>query len=518
MARRYEPSLAVSPAGTSSAAVATQSTLASTLTSFRNRATEFGAARGARRGAAAGAASTGKPTLRNELSASGRAYNNAAIRNYVIEHYENADIELGRVEHEAGSNPEKFRTLAEGVRRGALSGALPEARGELTEIYARRIAEGTQRLQHAQRTEQRAYNKAILAQGLETVSDSISRKMTSGDQTLMAQAQDEELQYQLMIDGAVADATLTPAEGVTLLTDSRKRVTRQIVTGQFEHELREGDPLGFIGRVMAQPVEDLSDDEKGAVVSQLFERMNRWQSLAAEGAQLEDAERKGRWRDGERQATVGTLRRALTIGDITDMVARDELDPAVGRTLVENLSSPTRNIDDQRLLLDVETNLLAYDEEDIAGMGGLSHATRADLILKRRADSEGWRNEPGAQEALRRIDVALGIPAGLGPQFQIAITPEKATAAAKARSFFYDLVEGTPEPERKAKMFALADEAIATMQSDVRAIELSDVRDRLSSYQRAVGDPEAMNEDERAEYDATVKRYQERIGVLEAGE
>lgn len=520
MARRYEPSLTVRVAGADMGPANASQQLAETLRGFTRMGGGMLRERQLRRGAEAGAAAPvgadGKPTLRKPFSAFNRSYNDAALRGYLIEQYTDAEAQLARIEGEAGNDPEKFRTLADGARKGSVSGAVGQAKGDVNEIWQRGITSRIGGITARQTAERRAYNKAILQDGLETVGASISRKLTSGDPELMLQAQEEEVQYQLMIDGAVASKDLTEAEGVVLRSTAAKKLTQELVFGAFEREMRTGDPVAFIGKVMSQPVENLNDDEKQQTVAGMFQRLNRYEALLSEGNQLATAEQKGRWAAGERDATVRALRRDITNVDLARMVENDELDPAVGRTLSNEISSPTRANDDEALKFKVETNLLTYSEADIAGMGGLSHKTRSDLILKRREEAEGWRNDQGAQEALRRIDVELGIPSGLGPQFQIAITEEKATAAANARSYFYDLVEATPEEERKAKYFELADQAITQMRTGLTQTDLAKARTSLQQFQGAVKNPADMNERERREYDETVKRYTDQINRLES--
>lgn len=514
MAQRYQRDSTYQPPGVSMARAQTAQSLADTLAAFRRQVAGLAIEAQTRRGAQAGAESTGTPRLRSNATAFGRAYNDAALRNYVIEKYSEAEVELGRLEAEAGADPDKFRALADGLRRGAIQGALPQARAQLSEIYQRRIAEGIVRLDAKRIQQQKELNRATLQQGLDTVADSISRKMASGNPVLMAEAEQEENEYAAMIDGAVESGDLTPAEAVALKAEGVKRVTQQIVTGEFERQMREGDPVRFIARVMDQPVTNLSDEEKQQLVGQLFQRLNRYQALIHEQRELADAEQKARWKRGEQVATVAALRRQLSVSEIARMVENDELDPAVGRTLESMITSPAKAIDDPQVKFQVETNLLRYSEEDIANMAGLSHETRADLILKRREEAETWRNDQGAQEALRRIDVALGIPSGLGPQFQLQITPEKATAAAKARSYFYDLVEALPEAERKARYFEMADKAVKAVGSDVKRGELARAEQALRNYLDQVGPPDQMDDLERAEYEATVKRRQEQINRL----
>lgn len=505
------------PSRVNSGAAEVYGTLTDRLRQFsgrmRERGDQLASIEGETAGAQAGA--EGTPKLRSNLTAYGRAFNDAAVRNYTISKFGEMEKELARIEIESGSDPDQFVARADGLRSGALQNSLPAARGLLATLYQRRIAEGAQRLIGKQAGEKKALNAAMLQQGLDQVADSISRKMSSGDPLLMAQAEQEEAVYAQMIDGGVVTGDITPAEAVAMKVDGVKKVTSQIVYGEFERQVDSGDPVSFINRVMEQPVENLSDEEKQQLVGNLFLRLNQRQALVAEADQQETLEQKTRWKEGERDATLAMLQRSLTLKQLSTMVANDELDPAIARTLENDLTTAKQGVDDPALELQVRTNLLAYEEDDIARMGGLSHDTRYELILKRRAEAETWRNDQGAQEALRRIDVALGIPAGLGPQFQISVTPEKAKSAASARSYFYDLVESLPPDQRKAKYFELADKAVRETGKDVKRIDLAKEQQRLKDLIQQVGRPEDLDDEERGNYDEAVKRRSDRIKKLE---
>lgn len=505
------------PSGIDTGSAQVGARLAGVLQQFSQRAEGMGEQLAAIEGQSAGAeaGAQGEPKLRSNLTAYGRAYNDAAVRNYVISKFTEMEQQLARVETDAGSDPDKFVQVSQGVRDGALGKALPQARGLLAEVYSRRIAEGATRVIQKQGAEQKALNGAMLEQGATSLTDSISRKLLSGDPRLMAEAAQEEAVLAQMIDGAVASNDLTPAEAVTMKANRAKEITEQMTYGLFEHEMQEGDPVSFIARVMAQPIENLSDAEKQVVISNLFTRLNQHQSLIAEADQQETLEQKTRWKEGERDATLAMLQRRLTLGKLSRMVANDELDPAIARTLENDLTTAKQGVDDPALEQEVRTNLLAYEEDDIAHMGGLSHDTRAELILKRREESETWRNDQGAQEALRRIDVALGIPSGLGPQFQLTVSPEKAKAAASARSYFYDLVESLPADQRKAKYFEMADKAVGETGKDVKRIELEKLRQKLDGIHatyRAQIDPD---EQQQKDYEEAVKRRSDQIKRLE---
>lgn len=514
MARRYERSVQYTPTGMDFSRAQTAGQLASVLSSFSQQAGQRYTQARAAAGSQAGSEVTGTPTLKSGFTAFGRAYNDAASRNYLISQYADMEAQLGRAEAESGSDPDKFRAASEGMLRGVQKSAVPQLRGDLAAMYQRRIGEGTVRLTKMRIAEQKELNRAMLQKGLDTVSDSISRKFASGDPVAMQEAEEDEVHYALMVDGALNDGTVTPAEAETLKTEAAKRSTAQILTGMFENQIRVGDPIAFISKVMQQPVANLSDAEKQGVVVDMFQRLNRYQALTAEDEQLQNAEQKSRWKEGERSATLSFLQGGLTIGGLSKMLANDQLDPAIARTLENQLSSPQRHVDDPDVKFQVETNLLSFEEEDIATAPGLSKATRADLILKRREEAEGWRSDPGAQEALRRIDVAIGMPPG--GTIMANIDPTIMTKAGRAKSYFYDLIESTPEDQRRGQYIELGQKAIDYVQRDDNAAALERERRTLAQYQAQVGDASQLSGRQLEEYQQTVERRQKRIADLES--
>lgn len=515
---RYERQAVLQVQPTDTGLADTSRQLAAMAGDFSSRAAQLLGQVSARKGAEAGAQSTGEPKYRSEFTASGRAFNDAAQRNYLIEQYSDIEQNLGRIEAESRNNPLEYQAAADGMRKGLIQGAPARARAEIMTMFTRRYAEGMVRVQEGARESQRLENRAILQKGLDQVTDSISRRLSSGSPMEIQTAENEQLVFGAMIDGAVASGDLAPHEAVAMKAAAEKQITMQVINGQFEATLDkpDGKPAAFIQQIMDMPVETLSDEEKQSVIGGLFQRLNRFQAAHAEATQLEDVARKGRWDKGEREATLAMLQRNLTLKQLSTMVANDEIDPAVARTLENGLLAAKTSVDDPKTKFLVETNLLHYSESDIAGMGNLSLETRSGLILQRRKDAEGWKGDQGAQEATRRIDVALGIPSGLGPQFAVSITPEKATAAAKARSYFYDLVEATPEEQRKAKYFELADKAITEVGKESKAIELQIMRESRAKYMRDQGNPDDMGTQTRLDYDKAMERRNKAISDLEA--
>lgn len=484
-----------------------QGELTQLLQSFTRVADKAGTKLGERTASKEMAGVEGTPKLKSNLTSFGRAYNNAAIRNYGIQAYSDIEQTIGKLEAESQGDPNKLKFLSDEVRKEVVKNALPEARGDVLTMFNRRLSEGVVRTTRQQIDNQRASNKAYLQQGLDTVTDAISRKLTSGDPALMAEAEEDELHYSVLIDGAVASGDLTMAEAVALKADGAKRVTTQVVLGQFERSIDEGDPVGYISNVIDQPVDNLADSEKQQVVGEMFRRLNQRQALTRERGELDNAEAKARYAAGEKQATLDLLNGRLTVDRVEKLVAADYLDPTVARTLRNELLEGPKRSDDSAERFHVETNLLSFSEEEIRDNRKLSWDTKRELIETRRKESSGWKSTQQAREAADRIDRALGILPGVDSRL---LSDEDRRARDQALTEWYDAVDSLPEEERRLKSIELSGSVIQRVIKSNASKQAQQLEQRLRSYQ-ADKDPSKLKGSALKEYTDTVARYERQI-------
>lgn len=478
MARRYERGTFYQPVGTDDGKARTSAMLSDALSGFTRQAANIGAAINAQKGAEAGALSTGKPTLKSKFTAYGQAFNDAATRNYLIEQFTDMETQLGRLELEAGDDPEAFAAAADGVRKGALQDALPEARAQLGELYARRIAEGTQKLTKAQIAGQKELTRVRLNEGLQTLQDSIGRKMTSGDPELMAQAEEEEVQLKLMIDGAVNSRDLTEAEAIVLRGDAVKTITRQVITGEFERQIQSGNAVDFLQRVMATPVEDLPDADKQQLIGELFGRLNRWQSLQTEAAQTSESAKKGVYERTERLLTRLWMNGELT----TDVLNRVNDSGIASAETVQQFYTRIRENEgqgtDDRTKALFQLNILddSITEDVIMERSDLSWADKRLLIEEKRKKLADFADTEVSQEARRRISAAFGGSDGFSIAF---LEPDKAKQRGDALTLWWNWMQGLPPEKRDQNAMKLARDAIKQVNErsgvtvDETAVELA---------------------------------------------
>lgn len=464
-------------------------------------------------GAAAGLA--GQTQKRTSITPAGRAYNDAMVRSYALGAFADIQTNLDRLEVEAGTDPQKFRTSVDGFRKGMVPTMLPEAQPIIDSALQMRTLEGMRRISQAQQQETRANVIAESERGRTALEDRISRAYASGDPEQMTFA-DTNLTplYLGSIEGDVQAGLLTRRGADAKIDLMIKNTTRQTIIGRMEAELTSptGDPVGVIRDALDKTSPVLSDEENLQLVGSLIQRLNVHQALVAEQAQTVTLGIKAQQEAGEKEATQQLLRGTLTVNTLERMVADDRLDPSVARSMRAALKEGAGQVSDQREKALVEIDLLNYSEEDIRDNSRLSWDDRADLIAKRRSQATGWRDTNAAQEAAGRIDRALGIVPGT---MAVTLTDEQKSQRGRAMTQWYDAVEALPDADRSAQILPLANEVIKQVITGNDASELARLEQRLEQF-TAGKNPEDMGANERKVYDDTVARLRQRIDKLRA--
>jgi hypothetical protein len=499
----------------------TMQQLADTFKSFEEKAnngvsllrTQQGQEEGAQQGA------TGDPQLRKglrSLTAYGRAYNNAATRSYLISAEADANDTATRLEGEAGTDPEKFRATFGKVREEILKSSDPALRGALDEMFTQRMSSGYQRIEMARQAEVKSEQRATTAEGITRAVDAIGRLRASDDEESFFRAEEEEAKLGLLIDGAVADGTLSVTEGAALKVDAARAVVKQTVVSRFVRELDNpyGDPIGFIEKLREanKTAEALPPDEEVKLQDSLLAELRERNSLRSAKMTAENNARSLRYLEGDRSATASLLSGRLTQRQLLQMVEADRLDPADARTLLNELQAGDPGNSDPRELFSVETNLLETPEEDIRANASLSWADRSRLIQKRREEAAGWKGTQQAQEGANRIDRALGLAPNT---MRAALSEEEARQRDTALTEWYNLVEALPPEERQSKAIELAEQVNSRVIKSNARDEADRVRSRLQRMKATYGS-QSLSKRKQEEYDKEVARLDARLKELEA--
>lgn len=476
------------------------------------------AEQGAKEGATAGA--SGTPEIREGVQAQtayGAAYNNAAMRSYAIKAEAAAEDAAARIEVESGSDPDRFRTVFGAFQNETLKAAPPAVRGMLTDIYNQRMGQGTSRLTQARAAELNKQARTDISEGISRSTDRIANLRASDDPADHARAEEEEAKLQVMIDSAHADGTISEVEAGNARVGAMRDVTKRTVVSKFKKTLDDpyGDPVEFINRLKKanETSEALPPAEEEKLVDELMTELRERNALDAAARTRSAAEEKAKFDAGDKAATSLLLGGELTQRKLKEMVDNSDLDPGRATALLNELQSGDEAADDTELAFHVRTNLLDYEEADIATMKGLKWKTRSDLILKRREEATGWKSTQAAREADDRIDRALGIAPGTNRDM---LTPEEAKARDTAKTQWYSVVDALPPNERQAKVMELADDVIGRVIRKNKSIAAETARQGLERYKKELGDPDKLSKKARKAYDDEIARGERLIQQYEA--
>lgn len=494
--------------------------LAESFKSFSNIAGDFSnkmfAKAGARAGTDEGAAGDLKSGLL-ALTTYGKAYNNAATREYTIKAQADADETAARIEESSNLDPEVYKTQMTAVREAAVKQAHPELRGVINDIYEQHIGAGTSRLIHAQAEEIRKNDRNNVAEGIARSTDRIAQLNTQDDPVSAQQAEEEQVKLNLLIDGAVNSGTLTKVEAGAMHISSQRQIVAQSVSARFDKELTSpyGNPVAFIERFKEanKKSEALSPAEEAKLEDKLMANLREHNSLMEAKRAQDTAQTKARQLAGDRIATTKLLSGQLSQRDLLTMVQDSDLSPEVGRTLLNELQSGQLvNHSDPKTLFSAKTTLLEHTELEIATMPGLTWGDRAQLIEDRRKQELGWRGTQRAREATERIDRALRILPGTDRNM---LSDDEKRQREAALNSWYDEVDALPTAERDKAVIPASERIIEKVIRNNASTELEQMRTALEKYKKEMGDPAKMNDKKRENYEEVVKRNMEIIRNLE---
>jgi hypothetical protein len=497
--------------------------LANTFKSFENTAASIGgrvaAVQGERDGAAAGAA--GDPALKSDFRAAtskyAAAYNNAATRSYLVQAEADLEDTAARIEAESGTDATGFQTLYDKVHQQTIKNAPAQLRGMLDEMFVKRRGSALSRIGVAAVREQNEIARKDTSEGVMRSVDRIANLRASDDPEMHAQAEEEDLKLSLLIDSAVADGTISAAEGNVAHLNAQRAVVKQTVVSRFQRELDNpyGNPLKFIERLREanKTSEALPPEEEEKLNDALLAELRERNALQSMGADQTRLARQARHNEGNRTATASLLSGTLKQSDLLNMVENDEIDPDTARTLQNELTSGN-NVpkSDPRALMTAEVNLLELDEQDILTNPSLSYADKSRLILKQREEAQGWRGSVPGKEAVDRIDRALGLVPG--SVMNAALSDVDRTRRERAMTEFYNEVQALPPEEREAKAIALAEQVIGKVIRDTSAQKLNELRARRAAVMAAVAGKD-LKGTAKKEFDEQVAALDRRIQQAE---
>lgn len=506
---------------TSSGGSQAAESLAQSLGSFSKTAfdisTRLSTIRGAKEGAEEGA--TGTPEFRKGIrgmTAFGRAYNDSALRSYAIKSEIDLTENAARLEAEAGTDPEAFGNAMVAIRDAVLEEAPPETRSLITQIYNKRTSAGLARIQVALVNELRAEDVKLVNEQVSNLMERVSFLRAQDTPAAHVEAEAEEAKLFILLDAAERDSVLSESEARVARAEAKRGIIFETVIARFDNELSDrvfGDPVGFIEDLKEanRTANTLTPDEEAQLENILFAELRERNTLRSARNSEVLAEETARHKAGDREATAAMLAGDLTRRDLLEMVENDELLPSVGRTLLNELQASASNPpkSDPETLFRFSTNLLSLTEEDIKTESSLIWDDRAELLLKRRTEAEGWKGTQVAREAFDRIDRSLGIIRGtLSAKM---LSEDEARQRDRAFTQLYDVIDALPPEERQAAILEESEKVVRTVIRQKAALDVDKWQRLLADFIAKSDDPADMSDRERRQYDDEIRVFENLI-------
>ena len=317
---RFERLTRAGRRGVPTAAGAGEQALADVLSQFsQQRAASAAQIAGQEAGAegfAAGFESEELPQA-SDLTAAGRAYNQAAQLGHLARTRQDIKQNLGRLEIETRELPpeqwvDAYTKRADGLKAGLLEEAPPQLRGDIQAYFADLAGNARLKLLSDQSTRLQAEVLSDLKIGQTQLLDDISTAARELNQPLLAVRQRE---YEAMVNGMVDAGLASEAEGAVLIQDMHSTAVLNELVGAFDTELEDNGleaGAAALDRFRRGDASEfgLSSEEKDQAEAVMTSRFNTERSFLAATQAQADAAQKAQLAATRQTAddTIATLR------------------------------------------------------------------------------------------------------------------------------------------------------------------------------------------------------------------
>ena len=419
--------------------------------------------RGALAGAAAGA--TGNPKYREgfaQLTAYGRAFNNAATGAYAVQAEAQADDDAARLRVQANNDPNTFRATYSAVRDGVLKHAPAEAVPMLTDLYNRRLAAGLAAISGDQAAEQRTTQRQIYDEGVARQTSRVAILQGSENPQDQLAALDEQAKLSLLIEGGKNSGLYSAAEAQAMHVGAMRQITSQVFSTTVDRELAKPaetrDIVGLMERFRQAHVVDLQDTSKPPTLSEAeYQKLYadattkiREQNLldALDRRETKSAEQI-RWEQGDINYTALALSHQATPKMLSDAVRTGDLKPETARSLNYLLEQGNTQVkSDPNALLRVHTrpDFLDLTPDEVTALPGINDADKLKIIQEQEKRRNSWEGTQASKQAVSSIGAALKIPPGT---MMAALSEEQRTAYSAAQQEYIQIVNGLKPSEQQ---------------------------------------------------------------------
>ena len=489
-----------------SGAAARAAALAGAFHQFEEVTHDISDTLGTKAGALAGAASgnTGHPQYRQgllQLTAYGRAFNNAATGAYAVQAEAQADSLAARLRVEANKDPNTFNATYSAARDAVLKNAPAQAVPMLTDLYNKRLAAGLAAITGDQLEEDRQHQRQAYDEGISRDTSQVAYLQGLGTPQGDAEAADQLVKLTAKIEGGVTAGLFSASDAQARTIIAHRQITEQVFTTQFDNELAkpDGNPGAMLENFRLLHNANLNNPNEPTVLSEaeFNQLMTTAKSKLQQQRLIESYERSNgrsadqlKYQEGDRQATSLMFRGGLTTSVLDTMVRNQDLTPeratALQNMLATNAANGKGNTE-MYFKLHNDPQFLDMKPADIAryvGPGGLNGKQADELAQDAEKRRNSWEGTQQSKQAVDAISVALKIPPGTE---QAAMTDDQRKAFGEARQEYIQLMNNIDPSKRAGATMDTARTVIAHANQRAAAAEVTQLETAKTSQLAAHG-------------------------------
>lgn len=472
--------------------------LAATLKNFSGKVQDFAVQRATQAGAIAGAAAgqTGTPALKDGLtrfSAYNQAYNNAALRSYLIETSIATDAQAATLQIQANKNPGTYLATATAARDAAIKAAPVQAQGEIAEMWNKHIAQGNANVSAANANDivdrQRTLVDVDIGVSTNKIAKMQADAMITGNPTSMAEAADENTKLFARIQAAANTGTISQVEAAGRIAAAHRSIFEQTWVSQFEHELNTSpDPQAALKIIDKFHVANaantvLSEDEEHKLSIRMFSDLKEQNLVVAKLKSLSKSDEQLKYEVGDKVYTGLYLTGQLTEAKLAQGVANSDIRPERATGLVQLMKNAnTEAKSDQRVInkTKLDPQFLDKTDDEIIRTPGINAKDAGTLIAERDKRNTTYEGTQEYKDGVQAINRALKILPG--PTGMLSDADRK--RQTDAIGDYHDAVKNTDPAKRSVNMAALAQQAITNANARAAAADLTNFVNGRAAYQK----------------------------------
>jgi len=217
-------------------------------------------------------------TLRDGNTIADEAWNKGAIASHMSSIKLDLTENLDRIATE-NPDPEAYSEISKKYTSGLLEGIDDSLKPLVQDEASSLILKGRMKSERALRSSQLDERRIIFGDALDVTA---SQALDAADSMNLEESDKYQQQHSVFIDAAIADTTITPAEGAKFKSELKENLDDGIVIGQFKSALDAGKDEEFLKKFSSKKLGNFfSPDKREKLLSEMLTLRNHRKSIDA---------------------------------------------------------------------------------------------------------------------------------------------------------------------------------------------------------------------------------------------